>query len=293
MMRFEEQTPIHQIQSTLFREFDVDLSLKRDDLIHPFISGNKWRKLKYNLSAFKESDCRGIATFGGAFSNHLIATACLCAGAGIKSVAIVRGDELGPKSNFVLRLCHEFGMELRFVTRAEYRDKSSLAGKLADDGYFVIPEGGDNDLGVRGCAEIVPNHGVGFDHIVVSIGTGTTFKGILSSVGESTHVHGVAAIRGAETMTESIRKGFDSSNWTVHNQFAGKGFGSLDEDILQFGRKLCAETGILFDPIYTARMMWAIHQLLTAGTIDSGSKILAIHTGGMTGLLSESWKNTI
>jgi len=293
MMRFEEQTPIHQIQSTLFREFDVDLSLKRDDLIHPFISGNKWRKLKYNLSAFEESGCRGIATFGGAFSNHLIATACLCAGAAIKSVAIVRGDELGPKSNFVLRLCHEFGMELRFVTRAEYRDKNNLAGKLADDGYFVIPEGGDNDLGVRGCAEIVPDHGVDFNHIVVSIGTGTTFKGILSSVGESTHVHGVAAIRGAETMTESIRKGFDSSNWTVHNQFAGKGFGSLDVDILQFGRKLCAETGILFDPIYTARMMWAIHQLLTAGTIDRGSKILAIHTGGMTGLLSESWKNTI
>lgn len=291
MMRFEEQTPIQSIQSSLFDEFDVELSLKRDDLIHPFISGNKWRKLKYNLAAFKESGCRGIATFGGAYSNHLIATACLCAAAGIKSVAIVRGDELNPQSNFVLRLCYEYGMELRFVSRAEYRNKSQTADQLSNDGFFVIPEGGDNELGVKGCTVIVPNQGIDYNHIVVSVGTGTTFRGILQSVTNSTHVHGIAAVRGAETMEESMRHERGSSNWTLHTQFAGKGFGSIDDNVIQFGRKLCSETGILFDPIYTARMMWVIHELLRNGTIGIGSKILAIHTGGMTGLLSDSWKN--
>lgn len=281
-------TPIQEVHTEFLVKHQVQLFIKRDDQIHPFISGNKWRKLKYNIESFYSSGKTQIVTFGGAFSNHLIATACACAMNKIPCIGVVRGEELQVISNYVLRLCSEFGMKFQFVSRLDYRDKESLYQSYESETNFVIPEGGDNDLGIKGCEEIVDSNRQ-FENIFVGVGTGTTFTGIIRKAHPDTMVHGVAALNQAEYLIDHILQKTNKSNFKLHTNYAFGGFGKYDDKQLEFNREFAAETGVLLDPIYTGKVVRGLYDLIQSGSIKPGAKILFVHTGGFTGMLSDKW----
>jgi len=284
-------TPIHRVKWSGLNSDSNEILIKRDDLIHPFISGNKWRKLKYNVEKVKTHGLKGITTFGGAFSNHLLATACACSIFGIKSIAYVRGEELSTNSNFILRLCTEYGMELNFISRADYKDFSDDESFGRKD-FLTVPEGGQNEEGIRGCEEILNSSVKKYrvKHVFCSVGTATTFCGIIRSMPESIHVHGIAGLRNASYLQEAVQSNTKGkSNWTLHTEFAGKGFGKYDQSQLKAMKSFTSETGILLDPIYTGKTLIAISEMYKKGQLDKQSTVLMIHTGGLTGILSETW----
>ncbi|MCB9262092.1 MAG: pyridoxal-phosphate dependent enzyme [Flavobacteriales bacterium] len=288
-MTFNLNTPIERVKLPLYNQYGIEVFIKRDDLIHPFISGNKWRKLKYNMLFMQQNGFRKLATFGGAFSNHLIATACAGAIFGYKTLGIVRGNELSQQSNHILRLCYEYGMELRFVSRSEYADKEAIANQLVEEGYFVVPEGGDNDLGIQGCEEILPETTMEFNHVFVPVGTATTLIGVVNS--SSTHciVHGIAALSEADYLAQKIKSKTNRNNWILHTRFSRGGFGKFDDELLRSNLAFTRQTGVLLDPVYTGKMIWASNHLIKEKSIKRGEKVLLIHTGGLTGLLSDKW----
>lgn len=283
------KTPIERIELSEFSQAKVECYVKRDDLIHPFVSGNKWRKLKYNLEKAVGEKAREICTYGGAFSNHLVATAVATSAMGIKSKGIVRGDELSPQSNFVLRLCQEYGMELQFVARDMYQGVKHRSGM--DEGVYHIPEGGNNAEGIRGCAEMLT--GVkGFDHILVSVGTGATMQGIYAALEPKTNLHGILAVKSTEWSVQESDK-IQKAGLHLHHRFSFGGFGNFDQEQLRFNQRFASETGILLDPVYTGKLMRALVQMVEEGYFSSDSRILAIHTGGLTGVLSNKWLNAL
>ncbi|MFT5723221.1 MAG: 1-aminocyclopropane-1-carboxylate deaminase [Bacteroidia bacterium] len=284
------KTPIQSITNPFFSDSGVDVFMKRDDLIHPFVSGNKWRKLKYNLQYYQETKADRLVTFGGAYSNHLIATAAACATSGIPCLGVVRGEELSVHSNYVLRLCHEFGMELKFISRSTYAEKKALYDNYSQQGFYVIPEGGDNTLGRKGCQEIVEQYDT-YDHIIVAVGTGTTFSGVIEGSKGLSQIHGICAVSGGGYLVESVKQNVSFDNWKLHTDYSFGGFGKFDGEQLVFNRQFTKASGILVDPIYTGKMLRALKDLMGIGEIKSGESVLTIHSGGLTGLLSEKWLN--
>ena len=289
-MLFKE-TPTQKVNTDFIKTSHVEVFMKRDDLIHPFISGNKWRKLKYNIEKCRDAGARAIVTFGGAYSNHLIATAAACAMASIDCIGVVRGDELSATSNYVLRLCAEFGMDLQFVSRQAYANKSTLQNDFVQQGYYVIPEGGANAEGRKGCHEIVNDYGL-YDHVLVAVGTGTTFIGIIEASNEQSCIHGISAVGGGAYLTSEVEQKTNYTNWKLHTEYAFGGFGKFNSDQTDFNKQFAKETGILLDPIYTGKMMRGLYDLIQKGVIEPSQRVLCIHTGGLTGLLSEKWLNS-
>src|SRR6202000_1787003 len=206
---FEIFSPVQQIQNDLFDEKGLKVFIKRDDLIHPMISGNKWRKLKYLL---REAQATHLVTFGGAYSNHLLATAAAAARFGFKSTGFVRGEEV---NNDTLFLCRLHGMDLLFTDRESYRDKPALFNKyFADDKEaFFIDEGGASELGAKGCSELIDELTEHYDHIFCACGTGTTAAGIINGINNhqlSTRFHGVPVLKNGEFLREEISKYLDA-----------------------------------------------------------------------------------
>jgi len=290
---FPPNTPIDRV-SWKYEHQELEILIKRDDLIHPYVSGNKWRKLKFNLESAKRVNARKIVTYGGAFSNHLIATACACASVGIPSKGMVRGDELSPQSNYVLRLCHEYGMDLEFITRSTYKDLKDRNGSY-ENGEFHIPEGGANEDGITGCTELYDSswNELHVSEVVCCVGTATTLIGLIRSVPEEIHVHGIAALRDADYLKRHIAEHINGQkNWTLHTDYAGKGFGQIDEQLTLTMQNFSSQTGILLDPAYTGKGISAIQQLFKLNRFSDAGQVLFLHTGGMTGLLSERWLNS-
>jgi 1-aminocyclopropane-1-carboxylate deaminase len=284
MLQLPFSPPVQQIELPSFSRHGVMVSVKREDLIHPFISGNKWRKLKYVLEDAKTSGRKILVSFGGAYSNHLVALACAGAMHGFKTAAFVRGEEV---SNQVLSLCKLYGMELRFVSREAYRNKRLLFDDLAgnrEEVYF-IDEGGKGELAVKGCEEIL--HGItGFTHAVCAVGTGTTIAGLARGAKQQGIIaEGICVLKGAEEMDKEVA---DAAGFGVkiHHGFHRGGYAKTDEQLLAFIKLFARQTGILLDQVYTAKMMMAIEQLIEENYYPEGSHILAIHTGGLLGMMS-------
>lgn len=280
-------------QKINFPEFEmagIEVYVKRDDLIHPFISGNKWRKLKYNYTNFIESGCKGIVTFGGAFSNHILATAAFTAQAGIPGVGIIRGEERAG-INSVLLLARLWGMQLVHVSREDYKRKEDLAVDWRNKGYFVIPEGGENEAGVKGCEEMVLELDHSYDHIVCASGTGCTIAGILRGVilrNWETRCHSIPVLKAGLFIKEKVLSyTHNIEQLTIHPQFHFGGYAKTNKELFRFLNQFAAKTGILTDPVYTAKMFYGLFELVNSGQFKSGQKVLAVHTGGLTGLLSE------
>lgn len=274
--------------------FDV----KRDDLIDPVISGNKWRKLKYNIERAERNKNEGILTFGGAYSNHLIATAQAAYQFGLKAIGIVRGDELNPTSNETLRSCSKLGMELFFVSRDEYKSRNDKAyqSQLHDqfENYWIVPEGGANYYGAVGCQEIVTELDHTYDHIYVAMGTGTTAAGILSATTSPTIVHGVSSLKGDFLFNEvekmiwqliiddvAIKRYMDRFKLNDRSHFGG--YGKTEALLFRLIRSFFEQTGVPLEPIYTGKALFALTRDIAEGRVKHNEQILFIHSGGLQG----------
>jgi 1-aminocyclopropane-1-carboxylate deaminase len=282
-------SPVEQIFDPLFSQKGVEVFIKRDDTIHPFISGNKWRKLKYILHEAKRLRKTRLVTFGGAYSNHLLATACAAARFGFTSTGIVRGEEV---ENNVLMLCALFGMELRFTDRSSYRDKVVLfeTDNGGDSGAMFIDEGGAGELAVQGCAELIAELPETYNHLFCAAGTGTTAAGIICGISAglaNTNPHVIPVLKGGEFLIKEIRK-YTQHNFEFHPDYHFGGYAKTSPELLRFVQYFCSSTGILIEPVYTGKMFFALFDLISKNTFTPGSRILAVHTGGLTGLLGMS-----
>ncbi len=273
-----------------------EICIKRDDLIHPFISGNKWRKLKYHHMQFEASSCKGIVTFGGAYSNHLVATAAFCAERGIASVGVVRGEQPS-KLNHMLLMCKVWGMQLKFISREEYRLKSESFLEREAPEFYTIAEGGEGEEGQKGCAEIISELRGEYDHILCASGTGTTVMGLIKGVrqkGLGMVCHSFPVLKGGQFIEEKMKHYFsESERFKVHPDFHLGGYAKTNPELMQFMGKFSSETGVLLDPIYTAKLFYGFTQLLNRGYFGKKEKIILLHTGGLLGLMSEKMLNAV
>jgi 1-aminocyclopropane-1-carboxylate deaminase len=282
-------SPLQRFVLTAFEQAGVEVWLKRDDLIHPFVSGNKWRKLKYNLMEAEQQGRTHLLTFGGAYSNHLVAVACAAAMCGFSSTGLVRGDE--GTHNHMLHLCRTFGMELIFVSREAYRDKQALSHTYAQEYSYVLPEGGTNALAVAGCAEVAAEIPEAFNHVFLASGTGGTTAGVAKGFAQhypNTHVHSIAVLKGADFLLHDIEALYPNlHNFTLHTAFHEGGYAKTSERLLALIHHTAAHTGVIFDQVYTGKMLLAFLQMLQDGSIARGSRVLLLHTGGTLGWLSQ------
>lgn len=278
-------SPITKIETSWSKKYELSIALKRDDLIHPLISGNKWRKLSGILSHYKSEAYDEIITYGGAFSNHLIATAVTCSILGKPAVGIIRGDE-SKNLNGVLKLCETYGMKLCHVTRKEYKETNRMEGILGR--RLFIPEGGACVKGTEGCKKILSEcDPSSFDKIYIPCGTGTTIAGMSlyqkSSGFDSSKLFGIQVLKGDRYITNDLKRLYNIEDITILDQYHCGGYAKTNSELISFIKNFTRETGVLLDPIYTGKMMFAIQKMAQDGSISKGEKILAIHTGGLTG----------
>lgn len=282
-----------QVILPILEEKHVELFIKREDLIHPFVSGNKFRKLNYNLAEAKQQQKDTLLTFGGAFSNHIVATAVAGNLNGFETIGIIRGDELARdlddtlKNNATLREAHKNGMTFEFVSREAYRTKSNavfinqLHEKFGD--FYTIPEGGTNELAIKGCEEILTEDDAKFDYICCAVGTGGTISGIINSAKKHQNVIGFPALKG-DFLQDEINQFVDKKNWSLQNAYHFGGYAKYNTDLVAFINNFTKKTNILVDPIYTGKMVFGILDLVLKNHFKKESKILAIHTGGIQGI---------
>ncbi|RBN50495.1 1-aminocyclopropane-1-carboxylate deaminase/D-cysteine desulfhydrase [Flavobacterium psychrolimnae] len=267
----------------------ISVQIKREDLIHPFVSGNKFRKLKYNLLQAKTENYETLLTFGGAFSNHIAAVAFAGKEKGFKTIGIIRGDELGSKiaENPTLSFAQNCGMQLEFISREEYRLKSESSFlenlKVKFGSFYHIPEGGTNALAIKGCQEILTEDDAEFDYICCSIGTGGTISGIINSVLPHQKVLGFPALKG-DFLKEEIHNFTQNENWEVITEYHFGGYGKVNEALIGFINQFYTENQIPLDPIYTGKMVFGVIDLIKKNYFPAKSKILLIHTGGIQGI---------
>lgn len=267
----------------------ISLHIKREDLIHSFVSGNKFRKLKYNLLEAKTQNKDTLLTFGGAFSNHIAAVAYAGKDKGFKTIGIIRGDELRGKisENPTLQFAENCGMQFEFVSREEYRLKGEnhflekLKMKFGD--FYLIPEGGTNELAIKGCEEILTENDADFDFICCAVGTGGTISGIINSVLDHQKVLGFPSLKG-DFLQDEIRNFVETQNWELITGYHFGGYGKVSEELIAFINQFYAETKIPLDPIYTGKMVFGVIDLISENYFPANSKILLIHTGGIQGI---------
>lgn len=290
MSLFEPKIVINQ-QFASYNSGAIICDIKREDLLHAQVSGNKLRKLKYNLQEAKNQGKDILITYGGAFSNHIAATAAAGKIAGFKTIGIIRGEELGNDlektlaGNATLQTAVANGMELQFISRESYREKEhSIHLTHLQNRYpraYIIPEGGTNALAVKGTQEILTTHDKAFyDIICVAAGTGGTAAGIINSAAREQRVIVFSALKG-HFMREAIMKYTTRSDFEVINETRFGGYAKVNEELVTFVNTRFRESGIPLEPIYTGKMMLGIEQMIASGVITGKVRILAVHTGGL------------
>ncbi|WGK94705.1 MULTISPECIES: 1-aminocyclopropane-1-carboxylate deaminase/D-cysteine desulfhydrase [Flavobacterium] len=267
----------------------ISLVIKREDLIHPFVSGNKFRKLKYNLLQAKAENQSCLLTFGGAFSNHIAAVAYAGKEHGFQTIGIIRGEELGTKieSNPTLKFAQECGMQLEFISRENYRLKTEAffleqLGKKYGS-FYLVPEGGTNALAIQGCEEILTNEDAFFDYIGCAIGTGGTISGIINSALPHQKVLGFPALKG-DFLQDEICNFVQNENWELITDYHFGGYGKVNAGLIDFINWFFEQTQIPLDPVYTGKMVFGIVDLIKRNYFPENAKILVIHTGGLQGI---------
>jgi 1-aminocyclopropane-1-carboxylate deaminase len=268
----------------IFNE-NIQLDILREDLRHPFVSGNKWWKLKYNLEEAKRLKASVIVTFGGAYSNHLSATAATGKEHNIKTIGLVRGEE-HDALNPTLQFCKEQGMELYFLSREEYKNKDISRFSFSD--AYVIPEGGSNKLGVQGCSEMLSSIGENYDCIICACGTGATLSGLILSALPQQKVLGIPVLKGAQFLKEEINQHLSSfentnKNWDLALDYHCGGYGKINDELVTFIKMFKQQYNVPLDGIYTGKMMMGVMDLLRKNYFLNHSKVLVIHTGGLQG----------
>lgn len=277
------------VNLSILKEKQVSLVVKREDLVHPLLSGNKYRKLKYNVKEAQKLGFDTLVTFGGAYSNHIAATAYAGKESGLRTIGIIRGEELSRNwgKNPTLDQAKEHGMELRFISREQYRDKTNPAYiqtlRNTIGPFYLVPEGGTNTLAIRGCEEIIKNRDHNFNYICCSVGTGGTLAGIINSSGKDQMVFGFASLKG-DFLTKDICNFVSKDNWKLITEYHFGGYAKVSKTLIDFINQFRRDTGIPTDPIYTGKLFYGILDLVCQDYFKSGSSILAIHTGGLQGI---------
>lgn len=297
MLSLNIPSPIIRLDHPSVRAVDCELYVKREDLIHPDFGGNKWRKLKYNIEQYKKGSYSNLITFGGAFSNHIAATASICNKAGIPCTAIIRGGQVD-ENNPTLIKAEKLGMNLFRVSRAEYKQKEkadTVKAHLAKHAKpLVIPEGGSNRNARKGVMELMEEvhaEGVGFDYLVVSAGTGMTAAGIISgSISEEVLV--INALKNESLKTE-INSFLEEpkDNWSIHSDYTFGGYAKVTKELSDFINQINRDLDLPLDPIYNGKAFYACLDLATKKQFRPGSKILYIHTGGLQGVTAFNYVN--
>ena len=268
---------------------DLELFVKRDDLIHNYISGNKIRKLNQNIFSFYKNKCKKLVTFGGAFSNHLLASAALCNELSIDCVGIVRGEELNAKSNFILSKCDLLGMKLEFVSRTNFSEQKKISGLLVKDGIptWFVPEGGANLEGIEGCKEIVAENEEIFDYYVVAQGTTTTSIGIALALPPSAKIIVVPVLKGFNSKSEmkSVLNNVDLWNVIkdkiiVLDDFHFGGYAKSTNELREFISEINQINKMQIEEVYTGKALYALKNYLEKNFVKN-KKVLFIHTGGI------------
>lgn len=270
----------------------VAISVLRTDQIHPIISGNKWYKLKYHLQQVAEKGYKGIITFGGAYSNHLVATAYAGKLAGIPTVAVIRGEAPAVLSH-TLNDIADYGMKLHFVSRDDYSNKDVVEISLKEQypGFFWVPEGGHSALGVKGASEMLASINVSaYTHIACAVGTGTMMAGLMKAALPRQRVCGIPVLKLSpdepNELESFIRSEAVNDNFELHYGFHEGGYAKKTPELIDFMNQLFKTTEIPSDFVYTGKLFKALFTLIEKGHFPAGSHILAIHSGGLQGNLS-------
>lgn len=267
---------------------NLTLCIKREDLTHPEISGNKYWKMFYNIKRYLEKDIadRKIITFGGAFSNHIAAAAALGNKFGIKTLGIIRGEELAAnwQENPTLSLAHKNGMSFRFVSRASYRNKELWMQNLQEEfpESLVVPEGGTNATAVEGIQFMLSEETKDFDYLCSAVGTGGTLSGIAKYASAHQKVLGFKAVKDM-SLEDKISRLSGTENFTLFDASDG-GFGKIIDENVHFINDFYLKYGIILDPVYNGKMMRKIFEMIEKGYFPEHSKILVFHTGGLQGI---------
>lgn len=292
MQDFFEGAISQNIPNQFVTEFDqgIQLYIKREDLLHPEVSGNKFRKLKYNLLEARNSNFDSLLTFGGAHSNHIAATAAAGKHFGFQSIGVIRGEELEnsrEKWSPTLKYAESCGMKFKFISREEYREKETpeFINKLKNyfDDFYLVPEGGTNELAIKGCAEILSEEDKDFHFICSSVGTGGTLAGLINAATDSQKVLGFSALN-SDYLKDAISNMVDSSHCELILNYHFGGYAKVDEQLINFMNDFSKKYKINLDPVYTGKLLFGIFDLIKQGYFPANSKILAIHTGGLQGI---------
>lgn len=274
--------------------------IKREDLIHPEISGNKWRKLKYNLLEAERLQKKTLLTFGGAYSNHIYSVAAAGKEYGFKTIGFIRGEAYNPL-NPTLSFAEANGMELRYLNRTDYKNRNNINFqndiiKQFNDAY-LIPEGGSNSLAVKGCAEIINDIEIEFDYICCACGTGGTLAGIIAGLKNTRNSIGFSILKGGGFLNEDVKNlikdynGKEFNNWEIILDYHFGGYAKINYELINFIGDFEKANKIQLDPVYTGKMFFGIRDLIIKGYFKKHDKIIAVHTGGIQGI--EGMKNKI
>lgn len=277
----------------------VRILIKREDTNHPTVSGNKWWKLKYNLEQAANSSHRTILTFGGAFSNHIFATAAAACELNLKCIGVIRGEEQY-QLNHTLRFATASGMKLHYVNRSAYREKASdrflldLHGRYGD--FLLIPEGGTNQLAVKGCTEFAEEEldRTDFDHVCLAVGTGGTMAGLVCGLKGKRNIIGVPVLKQGDFLNQDIRRlvrefsSRDYGNWSLLTGYHHGGYAKSSPQLLQFISEMNTLYRLPLDHVYTAKVLWAVVKEVEDGAFKRGDTIMVIHTGGLQARLVDA-----
>ena len=285
---------LQSINHPIFLKHNISVQIKRDDKIHHIISGNKWRKLKYNLQHAKRIGAKGIVTFGGCFSNHIHATAFACHQQNLPVVGIIRGEEES-QHNYTLSWAKHWGMQLQFVDRKTYRlrgEQDYLQQlQLQYPGYVIVPEGGSNSLALTGVAEVIHelNQQTEFDTLITPVGSGGTLAGLVLGDENQHNLIGISVLKQQGYLEEQVNALLPTTakrwnNWTVMNQFHGGGYAKFSAEDTDKVREFAELTGVDFEPVYSGKMVLALLALIESGYFPAQHRIVLLHTGGLQGL---------
>ncbi|MBS1951991.1 MAG: pyridoxal phosphate-dependent deaminase, putative [Cytophagales bacterium] len=294
MLKYAE-TQIIKLKNELLKEFKLKILVKREDENHPLVSGNKWWKLKYNLEEAQKHGHHTLLTFGGAFSNHIYATAAAAKELGLKTIGIIRGEKVLPL-NDTLSFAAKCGMNLHFVSREEYRTKHSgeyidcLHKQFGD--FYLIPEGGTNELAVKGCAEFARKKlsKIDFDCVCLPVGTGGTLAGIISGLPTEKKIIGFSVLKNGEFLNEEVKnlvKNFSEkefSNWHIETDYHFGGYAKKTNELDQFILQMKEQNDLPLEFVYSGKMVAGVFDLISKNYFSSGAKILMLHTGGLRNL---------
>lgn len=279
-------TPVQEIHDPVFDRAGVRVLVKREDLNHPLVSGNKWWKLKYNLQEAKERKHKTLLTFGGAYSNHIFATAAAAHELGFASIGIIRGEETLPL-NATLSFAKMKGMKLCYVSREQYKRKTDpgFIDQLHQQfgNFYLIPEGGTNELAVKSCEAFAQTLGNDFDYVCCSVGTGGTLAGLINGLAKDKTILGFSSLKGGEFLTQEVNHYAKErlENWRIITDYHFGGYGKITSELLSFTAYMLEQHNLPLDHVYTGKLIYGVSEEIKKGSFKKGQTVLILHSGGL------------